>query len=194
VGGNASRWINHACEPNCEADEEEGRVFIKALRKLKPGEELFYDYGLVIDERYTPKLKKEYECRCGSPSAAAPCWRPSASPWPVPAPCPIPTNTCTGAPKRCGSAWSRCCRASVSRCRPGWNPPIRRLLERARAMSGQPDAPVTRPGDLDSLARDERTPHGRRTGDISPCLLVASSRPAAAAAWGGAGSAVPAHR
>jgi hypothetical protein len=77
VGGNASRWINHACEPNCEADEEEGRVFIKALRDL-PGEELFYDYGLVIDERYTPKLKKEYECRCGSPSAAGPCFRPSA--------------------------------------------------------------------------------------------------------------------
>ena len=66
-GGNASRWINHACDPNCEADEEEGRVFIKALRDLKPGEELFYDYGLVIDERYTPKLKKQYECRCGSP-------------------------------------------------------------------------------------------------------------------------------
>ena len=68
VGGNASRWINHACEPNCEADEEEGRVFIKALRELQPGEELFYDYGLVIDERYTPALKKQYECRCGSPS------------------------------------------------------------------------------------------------------------------------------
>jgi SET domain-containing protein len=67
-GGNASRWINHACEPNCEADEEDGRVFIKALRDLEPGEELFYDYGLVIDERYTPKLKKEYACRCGSPS------------------------------------------------------------------------------------------------------------------------------
>lgn len=47
-----------------------------------------------------------------------------------------------------------------------------RLLERARAMSGQRDAPVTRPGDLDSLARDQRTPYGRRTGDISPCLLV----------------------
>ena len=67
-GGNASRWINHACDPNCEADEEEGRVFINALRDLSPGEELFYDYGLVIDERYTPKLKKEYECRCGSPA------------------------------------------------------------------------------------------------------------------------------
>ncbi len=67
VGGNASRWINHACEPNCQADEEDGRVFIQALRDLSPGEELFYDYGLVIDERYTAKLKKEYECRCGSP-------------------------------------------------------------------------------------------------------------------------------
>ncbi|MFY7857709.1 MAG: SET domain-containing protein [Rubrivivax sp.] len=66
-GGNAARWINHACEPNCEADEQDGRVFIKALRPIAPGEELFYDYGLVIDEKYTPKLKKEYECRCGSP-------------------------------------------------------------------------------------------------------------------------------
>ena len=67
VGGNAARWINHACSPNCEADEVDGRIFIKALRPLKPGEELFYDYGLIIDERYTPKLKKQYECRCGSP-------------------------------------------------------------------------------------------------------------------------------
>lgn len=67
VGGNAARWINHACEPNCQADEADGRVFIRALTDLSPGEELFYDYGLVIDERYTPKLKKQYECRCGSP-------------------------------------------------------------------------------------------------------------------------------
>lgn len=66
-GGNASRWINHACEPNCEADETDGRVFIKALRDLHPGEELFYDYGLVIDERLTPTLKREYPCHCGSP-------------------------------------------------------------------------------------------------------------------------------
>jgi len=68
VGGNASRWINHACDPNCRADETDGRVFIEALRDLSPGEELFYDYGLVIDDRHTPKLKKEYECRCGSPN------------------------------------------------------------------------------------------------------------------------------
>ena len=66
VRGNAARWINHACEPNCEADETDGRVFIKALRDLEPGEELFYDYGLIIDAKYTPKLKKQYECRCGS--------------------------------------------------------------------------------------------------------------------------------
>jgi len=65
-GGNSSRWINHSCDPNCEADETDGRVFIKALRDLLPGEELFYDYGLTIDERYTPKLKKEFACHCGA--------------------------------------------------------------------------------------------------------------------------------
>ena len=65
-GGNAARWINHACSPNCEADEQDGRVFIKALRKIAVGDELFYDYGLSIDERYTPALKKQYACRCGT--------------------------------------------------------------------------------------------------------------------------------
>ena len=66
-GGNAARWINHACAPNCESEvADDGRVFIKALRELQPGEELFYDYGLIIDEKYTPKLKKQFECRCGS--------------------------------------------------------------------------------------------------------------------------------
>ncbi|MCC9596530.1 MULTISPECIES: SET domain-containing protein [Rubrivivax] len=69
VGGNASRWINHACDPNCEAQQlDDGRVFIDALRDIQPGEELFYDYGLVIDERYTARLKKEYACHCGSPN------------------------------------------------------------------------------------------------------------------------------
>ena len=64
--GNDARWINHACEPNCEADEVEGRVFIQALRDIEPGEELFYDYGLVLDERHTPKLKKQFACWCGA--------------------------------------------------------------------------------------------------------------------------------
>ncbi len=66
VGGNSSRWINHSCKPNCEADEEKGRVFIKALRNIKSGEELFYDYGLIIDTKYTPKLLAEYPCWCGA--------------------------------------------------------------------------------------------------------------------------------
>lgn len=65
--GNAARWINHSCEPNCEAEEINGRVYVNALRDIQPGEELFYDYGLVIDARYTAKLKKEFACRCGSP-------------------------------------------------------------------------------------------------------------------------------
>ena len=50
-GGNSSRWINHSCDANCEADEQEGRIFIKARRNILAGEELNYDYGLIIDER-----------------------------------------------------------------------------------------------------------------------------------------------
>ncbi len=65
-GGNSSRWINHSCDPNCEADEENDRIFIKAIRNIKAGEELNYDYGLIIDEPYTKKLKAEYPCWCGS--------------------------------------------------------------------------------------------------------------------------------
>ena len=64
--GNAAKWINHSCAPNCEAEQDGMRVFIKALRKIAAGEELFYDYGLVIDARITPKLKREYACWCGA--------------------------------------------------------------------------------------------------------------------------------
>ncbi len=67
VGGNSARWINHACAPNCEARQEGLRVFIHALRDLAVGEELFYDYRLVLDARYTAKLKREYACHCGVP-------------------------------------------------------------------------------------------------------------------------------
>jgi SET domain-containing protein len=65
-GGNDARWINNACAPNCEADEAGGRIFIRTLRTLKAGEELNYDYGLVIDEKYTPELLADYPCRCGA--------------------------------------------------------------------------------------------------------------------------------
>jgi SET domain-containing protein len=65
-GGNSSRWINHSCNPNCEADEDNDRIFIKAIRNIVAGEELNYDYGLIIDEPYTKKLKAEYPCWCGA--------------------------------------------------------------------------------------------------------------------------------
>ena len=67
VDGSDARWINHACDPNCEAREEKGRVYIYSLNDIKRGEELNYDYGLVVEERQTKALKKAYECRCGSP-------------------------------------------------------------------------------------------------------------------------------
>jgi len=66
-GGNASKWINHSCAPNCEPEVVEGRVFINALRAIESGEELNYDYGLIIDEPITKKLKAQYPCWCGSP-------------------------------------------------------------------------------------------------------------------------------
>lgn len=73
-GGNVARWINHSCDPNCESVTEENdkgkshkdKVFIEAIRDIKSGEELTYNYGIVLEERYTPKLKKVWECRCGS--------------------------------------------------------------------------------------------------------------------------------
>ena len=60
-GGNDARWINHSCAPNCEADEAGGRIFIRTLRKIKAGEELNYDYGLVID-RVAGRLPLPLRC------------------------------------------------------------------------------------------------------------------------------------
>jgi SET domain-containing protein len=65
--GNEARWINHACSPNCEAYEDEGKVYIHALHDIDAGEELNYNYALIYEERHTPKLKKLFACRCGTP-------------------------------------------------------------------------------------------------------------------------------
>ncbi len=67
--GNDARWINHACSPNCEAQENSDgtRVTIVALRDIPAGQELFYDYGLIIDGRIGKTLRKQYLCLCGSP-------------------------------------------------------------------------------------------------------------------------------
>lgn len=64
-GGNAARWINHSCEPNCEAVDEDGRIYIEAIRNIRAGEELGYNYGITLDERHTPAEKKRWPCYCG---------------------------------------------------------------------------------------------------------------------------------
>ena len=67
VGGNSARWLNHSCQPNCEAIEDErGRVFIETLRDVMPGDELFIAYGLTIDDAITPELAADYSCSCGT--------------------------------------------------------------------------------------------------------------------------------
>jgi SET domain-containing protein len=69
VRGYAARWINHSCAPNCVTFEDErGRVFIEARRTIKPGEELSYDYRLIVDGRMSKKERESYACRCGKRS------------------------------------------------------------------------------------------------------------------------------
>ena len=67
VGGNAARWINHSCAPNCKSFEaDDGRVYIEARRAIPAGEELTYDYRLSLDGRITRKIREAYACRCGA--------------------------------------------------------------------------------------------------------------------------------
>jgi SET domain-containing protein len=44
VGGNAARFINHACRPNCWIEIAGDVIWIRASRTIAPGEELNYDY------------------------------------------------------------------------------------------------------------------------------------------------------
>jgi SET domain-containing protein len=57
---NVARYINHSCRPNCIPEIRKGRVFIEALRAIKPGEEFAYDYG---DEYFDEHIKPK-GCRC----------------------------------------------------------------------------------------------------------------------------------
>ena len=68
VRGNAARWINHSCQPNCVPyEDDDGRVFIEAKRTIRAGEELSYDYRLNVPGRRTAKMLAGYACRCGAP-------------------------------------------------------------------------------------------------------------------------------
>lgn len=66
VGGNSARWINHACSPNCEAEDREGRIFIRTVKPVPAGEELSIDYALFVQGSYTRQLRKRYVCHCGA--------------------------------------------------------------------------------------------------------------------------------
>ncbi len=66
VNGNEARFINHSCDPNCDAVIDDGRIWIETIRDIAPGEELAYDYAYVLDERHTPAAKKRFPCHCGA--------------------------------------------------------------------------------------------------------------------------------
>jgi SET domain-containing protein len=66
VDGNAARFINHSCDPNCDAVVEDGRIWIETIRDVPPGEELAYDYAYMLEERHTPAAKRKYPCNCGA--------------------------------------------------------------------------------------------------------------------------------
>ena len=58
---NKARLINHSCDPNCEVDGKGLKLWIFALRDIKKGEELSYDYGFAYDKDY-----KQLLCKCGA--------------------------------------------------------------------------------------------------------------------------------
>ena len=93
-GGNSARWINHSCAPNCRALVEESaigdprrdKVVIETIRAIKPGEELTYDYGIVLEVPHTARLKKLWRCLCGSPRCTGTLLKPKSKPKPKPKP------------------------------------------------------------------------------------------------------------
>jgi len=64
--GNAARWFNHSCQPNCDTYEENRRIFVRAARAIRPGEELTYDYAIEAGEPLTAAVKARWPCWCGS--------------------------------------------------------------------------------------------------------------------------------
>ena len=66
VGGNEARYINHACDPNCESTTVDKRVFIEAVRTIQEGEELAYDYQIQRDADDAPNVDEIFACRCGA--------------------------------------------------------------------------------------------------------------------------------
>jgi len=66
VGGNAARYINHSCDPNCEAAVEDGRIWVSAIKDIPAGAELVYDYAYERAGRFQKSYWDLYACRCGA--------------------------------------------------------------------------------------------------------------------------------
>lgn len=63
-GENSARWLNHRCAPNCEAEQEGKRVFIRTTRPIQEGTDLYIDYQLQVEGRRTAGITRAYACRC----------------------------------------------------------------------------------------------------------------------------------
>lgn len=57
---NIARYANHSCTPNAESDVKKGRVFVIAIKNIKEGEEIVYDYG----EEFVLEHIAPYGCNC----------------------------------------------------------------------------------------------------------------------------------
>jgi SET domain-containing protein len=68
VDGNDSRFINHSCDPNCESNIENRRVFIDAIKTIQVGAELNYDYQIGRERDDPANVDVIYACRCGAKS------------------------------------------------------------------------------------------------------------------------------
>jgi len=66
TGGNESRFINHSCQPNCEAILYKKAIHIAALRDIEAGEELVYDYGYHLEGESMDEAVRKYPCQCGA--------------------------------------------------------------------------------------------------------------------------------
>lgn len=77
VGGGDASYINHSCEPNCEAVITRKRIFIHALRGIEPGTELAYDYQYERTGKNDAELEKFYFCKCGAPGCRGSIMQPA---------------------------------------------------------------------------------------------------------------------
>ena len=77
AGGGDASYINHSCEPNCEAVITGKKIFIHALRAIEPGTELAYDYQYERTGKNDAELEKFYLCKCGAPSCRGSIMKPA---------------------------------------------------------------------------------------------------------------------